>query len=226
MPDRPQQADGMRMDPPPSEPVARGTMPAASAAPRSARRPAGAVVELPGVARRPEEGVGRVGAPGELRGVRLADHDAPGGTQPGDVGESAEARGASASSREPWVVRYPAVSSRSFTAEGDAGQGSRVATGRDELVDRRRLLEGTFAVDRDECVDPGSCSSICARACSASSRAAYAPDLTWPASSTTGMRLKSTALGYHGTAQLARPGSVRHTRRRASRGRTRGWTCR
>ena len=32
MPERPQQADGMRMDPPPSDPVARGTMPAASAA--------------------------------------------------------------------------------------------------------------------------------------------------------------------------------------------------
>ena len=32
MPESPQQADGIRMDPPPSEPVARGTMPAASAA--------------------------------------------------------------------------------------------------------------------------------------------------------------------------------------------------
>ena len=32
MPARPQQALGMRMDPPPSDPVASGTMPAASAA--------------------------------------------------------------------------------------------------------------------------------------------------------------------------------------------------
>jgi len=32
MPDKPQQALGIRMDPPPSEPVASGTIPAASAA--------------------------------------------------------------------------------------------------------------------------------------------------------------------------------------------------
>ena len=32
IPERPQQAEGMRIEPPPSDPVARGTMPAASAA--------------------------------------------------------------------------------------------------------------------------------------------------------------------------------------------------
>ena len=32
MPERPQQAEGIRMEPPPSDPVASGTMPAASAA--------------------------------------------------------------------------------------------------------------------------------------------------------------------------------------------------
>ena len=41
MPERPQQADGMRMEPPPSEPVASGTMPAASAAAAPPEEPPG-----------------------------------------------------------------------------------------------------------------------------------------------------------------------------------------
>ncbi len=41
MPERPQQALGMRMEPPPSEPVASGTIPAASAADEPPEDPPG-----------------------------------------------------------------------------------------------------------------------------------------------------------------------------------------
>ena len=41
MPERPQTAEGMRMEPPPSDPVARGTMPAASAAAAPPEEPPG-----------------------------------------------------------------------------------------------------------------------------------------------------------------------------------------
>src|SRR5580698_7286208 len=41
MPERPQQALGMRMDPPPSDPVASGTIPAASAAAEPPEEPPG-----------------------------------------------------------------------------------------------------------------------------------------------------------------------------------------
>ena len=49
MPESPQQADGIRMDPPPSEPVARGTMPAASAAAAPPEDPPGPCSRLKGL---------------------------------------------------------------------------------------------------------------------------------------------------------------------------------
>ena len=51
----------MRTDPPPSDPWAKATIPAATAAPAPAGRPAGGVVEVPRVPRRPavDGGFGR-----------------------------------------------------------------------------------------------------------------------------------------------------------------------
>ena len=56
MPDSPQHEDGIRIEPPPSEPVARGTMPAARAAADPPEEPPGVRVEVPRVHRDPEAG--------------------------------------------------------------------------------------------------------------------------------------------------------------------------
>ena len=86
MPDRPQQALGMRMEPPPSDPVASGTMPAASAAADPPDDPPGPLDVVERVQRGAEDGVGRVAHPAELGRVGLADDDAAGGPQAGHEG--------------------------------------------------------------------------------------------------------------------------------------------
>ena len=74
---RPQAAAGMRSEPPVSEPVATGTMRAASAAPGAAGRAAGRPREVPRVARRV-----RAGAVRELVQRRLAEQARAGVAQP------------------------------------------------------------------------------------------------------------------------------------------------
>ena len=81
--DRPQHDDGMRSDPPPSDPVASGTMPDGDGRRAPSRGPARAVIEVPRVERRPEQRVVGVRLPSQLRGVGLAHHHAAGGHQPG-----------------------------------------------------------------------------------------------------------------------------------------------
>ena len=104
MPERPQHAEGMRMEPPPSDPVARGTMPAASAAaappddppgPRDVSKglsvgPKMALVVLP---MKPNSGV-----------LVLPTTTHPAARSRATKGSSTVAGGSSAWSADPWVV--------------------------------------------------------------------------------------------------------------------------
>src|SRR4030088_1561965 len=56
-PDRPQRADGMRIEPPPSDPVARGTIPAAMAAALPPDEPPGDLVRSQGFRVAPNTGL-------------------------------------------------------------------------------------------------------------------------------------------------------------------------
>ena len=107
VPDEPQQAAGMRIEPPPSEPCASVPMPAASAAPAPPLEPPGVRVVV-GIARGAEEGVLRRGPRAHLGRVGLADQHGPGAAQARDAGGVREGhvvgerRASRTSSRRAW----------------------------------------------------------------------------------------------------------------------------
>ena len=80
----PHSDDGMRIEPPPSDPVHSGTSPAAMAAAEPPDEPPALRVEVPRVAGGAEERVDGVGLVAALGGVGLADDDAAGRLQPLD----------------------------------------------------------------------------------------------------------------------------------------------
>ena len=83
-PTSPQAEAGMRMLPPPSEALANGTIPAATAAAAPAARPARRALEVPRVAgRAPRQRLGRRQA-AHLRAVRASGDHQPGGPVAGD----------------------------------------------------------------------------------------------------------------------------------------------
>ena len=67
MPDSPQHDEGIRIEPPPSDPVASGTMPDGDGRRAPPGRPPGGVLEVPRVEGRPEHRVLGVRLPAELR---------------------------------------------------------------------------------------------------------------------------------------------------------------
>ena len=73
MPTTPQQLEGMRMEPPPSDPSAIGQRHAATAAAEPAARSAGRLAKVPGIARRREEPECSRGAIAEFRRVCLPE---------------------------------------------------------------------------------------------------------------------------------------------------------
>ena len=149
MPLRPQHDDGMRMDPPPSEPVARGTMPAAMAAAAPPTSPLGC---RPGSrdcgwdrtwrCRCPLSNRARAcssSPPPRTRGTQ-ARHEGRvlgGGSTPGEDGRSP---GGDEAGRIVEVLH----------ADGDAGQGPGVLAGGHGVVDARRRFERVVDVDGDE----------------------------------------------------------------------------
>src|ERR1700683_1959818 len=107
IPERPQQAEGMRMDPPPSEPVASGTMPAARAAAAPPEDPPAPWAGVKGVAGGANSAL--VVLPVQANSGRLV---LPTTTQPAPrsratKGLSPVAGGASASTGGPQVGREP-----------------------------------------------------------------------------------------------------------------------
>ena len=152
-PDSPQQADGIRSDPPPSDPVASGTMPAAMAAADPPDEPPGVCSRFHGLRVGPNSGLS-VSAFQPSSGVfvlPITTH--PAATSRDTRIESSVAGARPASAAEPWVVTYPAASSRSFTPSGmpARGPGSRPAA--TSGVDGGRRGPGPTLVDGHEGVD-------------------------------------------------------------------------
>ena len=122
-PTSPQKAAGIRIEPPPSVPVASGASPGSdrrtAAAARASRGPVGG----PGTLRRAEEAVRRESLERELGQVGLPDDDGAGGPESCDRVAVAPAGEASPKSRDPKVVGRPAPSSLSFTRRGSPASG-------------------------------------------------------------------------------------------------------
>ena len=106
-PTSPQQAAGMRIEPPPSLPWASGTIPAATAAAEPPEEPPGRARRVPRVAGRAR--VARLGGrqDPELRQVRHADDDEPRVAQPAH--EVGVVRRAVPASSEPKFMHRPAT---------------------------------------------------------------------------------------------------------------------
>ena len=139
-PTTPQNDAGLRREPPMSEPSASGTMPAASARRRSPAGAAGGPARVVRVAGGAEDPVEGVGAGRELRHVGLADEHRAGAR--GSARRSGRrASGTwSANSGEPYVVRHPATSWVSLTANGSpcSGPSGRRGPGARRRPRRRR----------------------------------------------------------------------------------------
>ena len=145
IPDSPQHDDGMRIEPPPSDPVAKGTIPEAMAAALPPDDPPGVCSRFQGFRVWPNTRFCGIRLPSELRGVGLAHNDAPGRDQPGHqwgvgtgrwvVGEHRRAVGGDVTGGVLEILH----------AERDAGQRSGIDAGRHLLVD---CLRGGAALAR------------------------------------------------------------------------------
>ena len=131
IPTSPQHAAGIRIDPPPSEPVAHGTMPGRHRRRRAARGAARRPRRIPGIARDPVGGARRPREDHQLGDVRDPDRDRPGGAQPPDDLAVGALRGRN--ERDPRVTDWPATGMSSLIAIGTPASGP---VGR--LTSRRR----------------------------------------------------------------------------------------
>ncbi len=140
-PARPQNAAGVRIEPPPSVPVASGTRPAASAAPDPPRRAARRPLEPPGVARRAEDVVVGPSLERELGDVRPADdRSRPPRTIRSTVISLRSAAGRSSIVREPKFVTMPTTSVLSLTRSGRPASGPSAPRSSSARASAERLL--------------------------------------------------------------------------------------
>ena len=156
MPLNPQHDDGMRIEPPPSEPVASGTMPDAMAAAAPPDDPPGLWARFHGLHVGAEGDVVGVGLPSELGRVGLSHHDATRRSQArhqGRVGPSAA--GPPAKTAEPVRRDEARRVVEVLHADGDAGQRAGVVAAGHGVVDARRRFERVVGVDGDEGVHLG-----------------------------------------------------------------------
>src|ERR1700736_890166 len=123
IPDRPHSAEGMRIDPPPSDPVANGTMPEAMAAALPPDDPPGERARSHGLRVDPKSG-DSVSAFHPSSGVLvLPTTTHPAATRRSTSGEWVVAGAPAAHAADPNVVRKPAASSRSLTPMGMPASG-------------------------------------------------------------------------------------------------------
>ncbi|MCZ7525697.1 MAG: hypothetical protein M5U14_04485 [Acidimicrobiia bacterium] len=122
-PANPHAADGIRIDPPPSDPVARGTMAAATAAAEPPLEPPQERAGAHGLPVAPNSRFS-VSARKPYAGVLVFPiTTAPAARSRATCTESREAGGSAARAGSPWVVTNPAASSRSFTPTGTPASG-------------------------------------------------------------------------------------------------------
>ena len=123
MADRPQHADGMRSEPPPSEPVASGTIAAAMAAALPPEEPPGVCSRFHGLNVAPKAGFSVSPFHPSSGVLVLPTTTQPAATSLDTSRESSAAGGSPTWAADPWVVTYPAASSRSLTASGMPARG-------------------------------------------------------------------------------------------------------
>src|SRR5262245_62956422 len=113
-PDRPHTEDGMRMEPPPSDPVASGTRPAASADADPPDEPPAERSRAQGLRVGPKSSLTVSGFQPSSGVLVLPTTTHPAARSRSTSGESSVAGGLSAKATDPWVVTKPAASSRSL----------------------------------------------------------------------------------------------------------------
>jgi len=104
IPERPQQAEGIRMEPPPSEPVASGTMPAARAAADPPDDPPGPLDGSNGFMEGPKTALVVFPIQPNSGVLVLPTTTQPAALMRATKGSSAVAGGSSACNADPWVV--------------------------------------------------------------------------------------------------------------------------
>ena len=122
-PGRPQNAPGMRVEPPPSEAVANGTMPAATAAAEPPLDPPGVRDGFHGLRVTPHAGVAVMQVEPNSGAAVLPIGTAPAARSRATCTESSSIGGRSLYSSDPCDVGRPAQSSRSFTPKGTPAIG-------------------------------------------------------------------------------------------------------
>ena len=153
-PGRPQNAHGIRIEPPPSVPSASGTIPAASAAELPPLEPPGVLRRVPRVAG--DAGQRAVGdaLPAELGRGRLAGEHGAGAAQRGDDRRVVVPWARPGRSRvEPRSVGQPLVTSRSLTATGTPSSGPAGSPRAQRASDARASVERRLGVDEAEGVE-------------------------------------------------------------------------
>ena len=155
MPLSPQHDEGMRIDPPPSDPVASGTMPDAMAAAAPPDEPPGLWSRFHGLRVGPKVTLS-VSAFQPSSGVLvLPTTTHPAARRRATRGESVTAAGPPAKTAEPCEVTKPAASSRSFTPMGMPASGPGSSPAGHGVVDARRPPRARRRVDGHEGVHLG-----------------------------------------------------------------------
>ena len=181
----------MRSEPPPSDPVARGTRPAATAEALPPDEPPGVWSRFQGLRVGPNTALS-VSAFQPTSGVFVFPRTTqPAATSRATNGESAGAGGLPAKATDPLVVVKPSASSRSFTPMGipARGPGSRPAAMTSSI--RPAAARARSPSTATKAFNVGLSASIRPRACPTTSRAESSPDRTFPASPTTDSSRKS-----------------------------------
>ena len=182
-PTRPQQAAGMRSDPPPSEPSASGAMPDATAA-------APPPVEPPGVRLRSHGlRVGRNAAPsvkGQIAssGICVLPMTMQPAARRRRTRSSSRAAGAEPVAAEPWRVGAPTTSTLSFTATGTPASGSSSRSRRSSSASASASASSRRM--RANAPSSGSRASMRARCVRTTSTGLTSCRLTWRAIATAG----------------------------------------
>ena len=135
-PATPQNDAGVRRLPPRSEPVASGTWPERQRHRRAAGRAGAGLGRIERIAGRAVDAVGRVGAGAELGRVGLAENDAAGPADVGDVEFVLGRHVVLVEQRAPAWSAGPAVACRSLTPIGQSRQQPGILAAPDGLLDR------------------------------------------------------------------------------------------
>ena len=156
-PTRPHSAAGPRADPPASDAVAMGTMPAASATADPPDEPPGDQAVFHGFRVRPKSRFSATPSNANSDVFALPTGIAPAARSSPTTRESVAAAGASANSSDPCVVGKPLEVLDVLHEEREPGQGqvgvAAVAAGGQSAVERFGFDQGGFGAQRDDRVE-------------------------------------------------------------------------